>query len=225
MNIYLDIETIPCQAPWVTDAIISDIDKEIAEIKAPGNYKKPEAIEKFLETEKAKLSASFEDRFKKCSLDGTRGEICSIAFALGESDVFVFSDQPEKEIIGQFFAKLLELEIRSPLWIGHNLAAFDLPFIYKRCVINNIKPPVRIPTNPNPWDSQVFDTMFEWSGRGNRISQDNLCRALGLETKQGMTGSDVYDYWKQGRIKEIAEYNASDVRTVREIHKRMTFCA
>ena len=55
------------------------------------------------------------------------------------------------------------------------------------------------------------------------ISQDNLCRALGLPPKDIMKGSDVYQYWKDGRYDEILEYNKEDVRTVRDIHKRMMF--
>ena len=109
------------------------------------------------------------------------------------------------------------------VWIGHNIRNFDLPFLYKRSVILGIKPPIDVPFSSGPSSKQVFDTMTEWAGWNKYISQDALCRLLGLPVKEGMTGADVYQYWQDGRYPEILEYNKRDVETVRAIHRRMTF--
>ncbi|MNT91954.1 putative 3'-5' exonuclease related to the exonuclease domain of PolB [compost metagenome] len=65
--------------------------------------------------------------------------------------------------------------------------------------------------------------MTQWAGHGNRISLDNLCTALGLPGKGEIDGSQVYDYWKAGRIAELIAYCADDVHKAREVHRRMTF--
>lgn len=229
-DIYFDLETVPGQSPWVTEAIAADIEEACEKVTAPGNYKKQETIDKFLVEEKARIRETFGERHLKTSFDGTRGEIVSIAFAV--NDEFPLAncrtrEEDEAELIGWFWASLLECidhDMRSDnVWIGHNVRGFDLPFLYKRSVVLGIKPPLDFPASSGPSDRRVFDTMTEWAGWGQRISQDNLCKALGLPLKEGMSGADVYEYWMADKHQEIQVYNAGDVERVRQIHKRMTF--
>ena len=93
-NIYLDLETIPSQDPAIEEAIRADIEAEIDALQHPGSYKKKETIEAWYFAEINKVKASFDDRYLKCSLDGGRGEICAISFAV--------DDQP---IVGDFRRK------------------------------------------------------------------------------------------------------------------------
>ena len=65
--------------------------------------------------------------------------------------------------------------------------------------------------------------MYAWAGYGNRISQDNLCKLLGLPTKPGMSGKDVWPAWQAGEYDKIAQYCKYDVDTVCELHNRLTF--
>ena len=58
---------------------------------------------------------------------------------------------------------------------------------------------------------------------GNRISLDKLCKALGLPGKGEIDGSKVWDYVRDGRIAEVADYCADDVRKVWAVYQRMTF--
>lgn len=232
-NIYPDIETIPGQDPAIEDAIRADIAEECEALKHPGSYKKQETINAWYDSERDKLIASFDDRFLKCSLDGGRGEICSISFAVDDEHVIGYiggDGVSEADLIHWFFDELMSLIEQRPhagfgehVWIGHNIRSFDLPFLFKRCVILGIKPPIEIPFSSGPSDRRVFDTMTAWAGWGKMISQDNLARMLGLPLKNGMTGADVYQYWKDGRYEEILEYNKGDVETNRKIHRRMIF--
>ena len=59
-KLYLDIETIPSQEPWVRDFIIDGI-------KPPGNIKKQESIDKWYEE---KLDDAIEQAMSKTALDG-----------------------------------------------------------------------------------------------------------------------------------------------------------
>ena len=65
--------------------------------------------------------------------------------------------------------------------------------------------------------------MTAWAGFGAMVSQDNLCKTLGLETKQGMDGSKVYQAWLDGKYDEIARYCESDVDTVFNLYNRLNF--
>ena len=57
-----------------------------------------------------------------------------------------------------------------------------------------------------------------------RISLDKLCKVLGIDSPKGeMDGSKVGDYFRAGRIAEIAAYCRADVAAVRQVHRRMIF--
>ena len=64
---------------------------------------------------------------------------------------------------------------------------------------------------------------MQWAGVGNRVSLDKLCKALGLPGKGEIDGSKVWDYVRDGRIAEVADYCADDVRKVWAVYRRMTF--
>ena len=64
--------------------------------------------------------------------------------------------------------------------------------------------------------------MVAWSGYGNRISADNLCKILNIKGKtEGMDGSLVYDTWKVNPLK-VVQYCQDDVEMVKQIHERLT---
>lgn len=68
--------------------------------------------------------------------------------------------------------------------------------------------------------------MHEWSNWGGRdkSSLEHLAIALDIPTpKDGIDGSEVYDYYKNGKIKEICDYCMRDVEATRLVYKRMTF--
>jgi hypothetical protein len=66
--------------------------------------------------------------------------------------------------------------------------------------------------------------MIEWAGFGNRISMDNLAKALGVKGKTvDMDGSQVWPEFEKGNIDKIANYCVDDVECTREIYNRLTF--
>lgn len=248
INCYLDLETIPDQTSdaWLPDMstykppssltkaqVAADFGWSEAEAKIPN---KAEAIALWVKKfgmEAAMAAADHE--WRKTSFDGGQGEVISIAWAVGDGDIFSHqrTNDPgtEHEMVGDFFG-LLEDEMAfnskgwtlKPYFIGHNIP-FDLKFLFRRAVILGIKPPFELPFN-GYHGKDYYDNMYAWCGRGDRISQDNLCKALGLEGKpDGIDGSKVWDEVKAGNIDKVVEYNRDDVRAVREVYKRLTFGA
>lgn len=210
--LYLDIETIPCQSPEYAEKVAEGI-------TPPGNIKKPESIEKWLEENRDDAA---KEALAKTSFDGGRGHVCTIAWAKNAGDVQVVHAKTiadERSILADFFADFDPYHKEIP--VGHNLAGFDLPFLRKRAIALGVKmPPRNFPRDPKPWDRSIFDTMAAWAGGKNHISMNELCDILGIEGKDGFDGSQVAEAWANGEHDKIAEYCADDVRRTRAIHQR-----
>ena len=110
--------------------------------------------------------------------------------------------------------------IRKPKFIGHYLNKFDLPFIFKRSVINNVKCCTGVKWVDAKHGYDCFDTMQAWAGYGKSISMDKLAKILGIEGKGDIDGSMVYDTWQEDPQKVI-DYCHADVAMVRAIHERL----
>jgi DNA polymerase elongation subunit (family B) len=67
----------------------------------------------------------------------------------------------EAEVLMNFFSDLTD--IGRGVLVGHNIIGFDLPFMWKRCMVLGIKPPAWFPRNPSKYSSEmVRDTMLLW---------------------------------------------------------------
>lgn len=214
MNIvYLDIETIPSQS--------AEYRAEVREnITAPAQYKKPDSIAKWIAENG---DAAADEAIAKTSFDPARGHICTIGYAIGDGDIVAADmthEDDEADLIAWFFSELPTQGVNQ--FVGHYITGFDLRFILCRAVVLGVKlpPKVAFPRDTKPWGDETFDTMVAWAGARDRISQDNLCKALGLECKGDFDGSMVAQAWADGEHEKIAEYCKRDVETVRAIHKR-----
>ena len=211
INLYLDIETIPCQSPEYRDLVRKGI-------KPPGNIKKPESVAQWL-TENA--DSATDEAVAKTSFDPAHGHICCLGFAIGDEPVQYYEArtvEDERHILEGFYSNMPKLGLAC--FIGHNVAAFDLRFIMCRSIVLGVNIPKIIPRDPKPWSDQVFDTMLAWAGVRGTIGQDRLSQALGLEGKGDFDGSMVAQAWADGEYAKIARYCMKDVETVRTIHKR-----
>lgn len=216
INVYLDIETIPSQKPGLLEEIR-------AGIKPPGNISKPETIAKWM-AENADAAA--EDAYCKTALDGTQGEIICIGYAFNDEPANVISRRSvgdlEYDLLQTFFNKFSSTSHYT--FVGHNIIGFDLRFLFQRAVINRVCPLCPLPVDSRYNGDRTFDTMLAWAGWGNRVKLSKVCAALGVNVKSdGIDGSMVWPYFRDGRIDEIADYCAEDVRTTRDIHRLMTF--
>lgn len=245
MKVFLDIETIPAQSgPHSYDKYL---ETEKASFKAPSSLTKGQACKdlgltgddakytskddtiakwesKFAE-EKAPEVA--EEKWRKTSFDGGAGEIISIAWAFGDDDILSISrklGECEADLLNRFFNSIEEVcGNKQPFFVGQYLAGFDLKFIFHRAVLMGVKPNFNLPFNGRH-GSDFYCTQFAWAGFGGRMSQDNMCKALGIEGKpDDIDGSQVWDFVSAGKVERVEEYNRDDVDKVRQIYKRQTF--
>lgn len=240
-NLFLDIETIPAQRPDILAEIIQDTEAErdaaMEAVRPPSNYKDAEKISEWWQTVGnsrkntivAEFDAKVDECYRKTALDGSFGQVCAIGFAFNDDEPAVLSGMDESALLTNFTQSL---KARAPnifdaTVIGHNVAGFDLRFITQRSIVRGVRPHPLITraAAAKPWEQdKVFDTMVQWAGIGGRVSLVKLCKALDIKSSKGdLDGSKVWDYVKAGRLDEVAEYCAGDVRDVRAVFWRMTF--
>lgn len=216
-HFYFDIETVPAQDPAVRQELIDSV-------RPPAQYKKPESIAEWL---KENREAEGNAEWLKTSFDGGVGQIVCIGFAIDDGDSRSYSapdlsTASEKKVIEDFFCAVLDAGHSA--YVGHNLIGFDLPFIWKRCMVLGIKPPAGFPRNPKPWSELVVDTMLLWDSQQRAGgSMDRLCRLLGIPGKGGFGGADVWPAIEAGEYEKVAAYCRADVDRTRALHRRMTF--
>ncbi|MDB4726131.1 hypothetical protein OAF54_01750 [bacterium] len=246
MNITIDIETIPQQG----DALELEIEEAKNNFKAPSSLTKTQAAKdlgitdskeikytsaddmrarwerEMPEINPAIIVESAEKEWRKTSFDGGKGEVISIAWAVEDGEIegeYRHLGDCESTMIRSCFDFIHhQLNDRPPFFIGHNIE-FDLKFLFRRAVVLGIKPPFELPHNGRH-GVQYWDNMIAWCGFKDRISQDNLAKALGLKGKpDAIDGSLVWDYVKAGKELEVSNYNIDDVDQCRQIYNKLNF--
>jgi 3'-5' exonuclease len=129
--------------------------------------------------------------------------------ALGAPHV---GDRSEKDLISSFVGRIAEL---APQLVTFNGSSFDLPVLRYRAMVHGVAAPglaARSYFNRYSEDAiDLCDVLSSFSSPG-KATLHELCRVMGLSGKpDGMSGAEVEKYYRDGRIREIAEYCESDV--------------
>ena len=152
--------------------------------------------------------------------------VVAISGALRSGDQFqVWSlgavEDAEDELIRRFFSGIEKLR---PTLVSWNGSGFDLPVLHYRMLKHGI-------AAPTYWDAGELDRDFKWNNYLNRYharhldlmdvlaayqargraSLEHVAMLLGLPGKLGMSGDQVFDYWKAGRLADIRAYCETDV--------------
>ncbi len=146
-------------------------------------------------------------------------------YRANEFDLISYGD--EQSMLDEFHLQIIEIcskngaMISKPNFIGHYITKFDLPFIWKRSVINNVSTASDVKWVDAKHGYNCYDTLTAWAGYGNSISMDNLADILGIKGKGDIDGSMVYDEWQKYPQKVIG-YCHADVEMVKAIYERLT---
>lgn len=212
-NIFLDIETIPSQEPWVREYVSETV-------KPPAQMKKAETIQKWIEEEKEN---AVEAALDKTVFEGATNHIVAISIARNDMPVcswFISDVKDEAQMLEKFYFSIGALGQYGRRFVGHNIINFDLRVIKQRSMVLGVKPCAGMPFNEKPWSEVIFDTMIRWDAK-NYVKMDLLARAFGFDGKGEMDGSKVYEAWKAGEFQKISDYCADDVELTRKIYNRM----
>lgn len=136
----------------------------------------------------------------------------------GRMVVKTYSNIDEAKMLRDFMRGVdLILKKRPGLRLcGHSVKAFDIPFIFKRCIINKVVPNKLIDVaGLKPWEVNALDTKELWKGSAYyNSSLITLCLALGVESpKRDITGAEVGDvFYAEGEagLERICRYCERD---------------
>jgi 3'-5' exonuclease len=178
-----------------------------------------------IETIPISSDAITPEEAKKAALDALTGRIVCIGFIIvdefvAQSAVSIVAED-ERKLLNEFWLMLRRENIKS--FIAHNGLGFDLPYIWKRSVVNQVKPSLQLDLRRYRNDF-VYDTMCmwgNWEARGN-ASLNALASGLGLGAKNG-SGDQVLQLWRERRHREIAEYCLQDCWLTYQCYGRMNF--
>jgi hypothetical protein len=190
------------------------------------------------------IAAEEERVYQLGSLNATTGRVLSIAVHVGPIPGFEIeglaqnqseyafgidkegNEQEEARALRDFLSLMSDFDSECDEIVGHNIIGFDLPFIFQRCLVNNVA--ARPFVNLGDYNVRgVFDTMRGWwLGGRNRVGLDDIAWALGIESSKTseVEGSRVFELYQAGKLLEIREYNLNDVRVTRKVYERMLAC-
>lgn len=177
-----------------------------------------------------------EEQFRRLALHGECGRLLTISLIVEHDGQIIHRgllgrERPssrfhldEGRTLRAFWRLVRDFNPARDLFVGHNVMQFDLPFLYKRSLINRVQPSVEV-SMARYRRQPVFDTMQVWSGWDSRyyLSLSDLGGILGVGSKaEGMDGRVVYDCICRGEHDRVARYALQDVELVRAIYYRMT---
>jgi uncharacterized protein YprB with RNaseH-like and TPR domain len=133
----------------------------------------------------------------------------------------------EKVLLEEFIEIVNRFARSKPLFqfAGHNIREFDIPFLCRRMIINNLTlPPYLNFHGAKPWEIRMTDTLQWWKFGDHKhyTSLDLLANTLGVPTsKDDITGSMVQDiYYKEKDLPRIVKYCQKDVVVVGRLIQR-----
>jgi predicted PolB exonuclease-like 3'-5' exonuclease len=201
-----------------------------AQRQPPANYKSEEAISRWREADRAAWET---ERVKAYSLNPRLGRVLCVGLtpAVGGDDVQVmeaWNESEERFAVWRTFELLALREGEVVTWNGH----FDLRFLLVRGLILGVELPKRLlyTNRVQGWFKRYtlyphFDCKAALMNHEVRVSGEGLdewAQALGVAGKTpGMDGGAVWPLYNAGQFEAIAEYCRQDVRTTRDIFRRI----
>lgn len=179
----------------------------------------------------AERLAKIEQQRKEMAVCPEMNRVVALGWAVGGNDVesLVISHDVNDAVAGD----VIEITILERFWqlvanngplVGFNILGFDLPTIYIRSMLLDVKPSRRL--DLKPWSSDCVDLMAVRFPKSSAKRLKWLAAAMGIEVPAGdVDGSQVEDLWKTDPAK-VGEYVRSDVAVTRELHRmyRGFFC-
>ncbi|MBK7410876.1 MAG: ribonuclease H-like domain-containing protein [Saprospirales bacterium] len=140
-----------------------------------------------------------------------------------------FESENEREVL-EGFSQLLNQFFNNPdrhFLCGHNIKEFDIPYICRRMVINQLPFPAMMDiTGKKPWETKhLLDTMELWKfgDRKSFTSLKLLAAVLDFPSpKEDIDGSQVGRvFWEENDLERIALYCEKDVLATVQLFLRL----
>ena len=221
---FLDIETVPQKGSF----------EELSDEMAHLWKEKFAALQKYL-SEKHGENITPEEAF--CTNGGIYAEfgkiVCiSVGFIYYKNNETFFRTKSfagdDEVLILQEFAQLINENwtTKEHTFCGHNIKEFDIPYICRRMIINNITIPKLLNVGgKKPWEVSFFDTLELWKfgDKKSYTSLKLLDAVLGIAApKDDIDGSQVAQvYYSEKNMERISTYCQKDVLATAQVFLRL----
>ncbi|WP_348798269.1 3'-5' exonuclease [Flavobacterium adhaerens] len=213
--LFLDIETVPETENY------NQLDSEMQMLyEQKTQYQRKDEV-------------SAEEFYERAGIWAEFGKIVciSVGFFVIKGDIRNFrvtSFFGEEVKLLKDFNNLLNNHFNQPqhLLCGHNAKEFDIPFLARRMIINNIPIPDKLNLfGKKPWEIPHLDTLELWKFGDYKhfTSLKLMCKVLGIPSPKGdIDGSQVAQvFYQEKDIDRIVTYCEKDTIAVAQIFLRL----
>ena len=157
-------------------------------------------------------------------LDPCTGRIICIGVYWIELDkARAYCQADERELLANFWADLGQ--IRPYRFVTFNGKSFDFPYINIRSAIMEVPIPRDVQLDTRRFSTERHFDVREALTNYERYKKGTLeffCEIFGVPSpKNGIDGSKVGDFFKAGRLEEIAHYCLADCRATAALYERL----
>lgn len=138
------------------------------------------------------------------------------------------TEDDEKHLLNTFITAVSKFsdKFHNLQFCGHNIKEFDIPFLCRRMIINDLPLPDILQLHgKKPWEITHIDTLELWKFGDYKhfTSLALLAEVLGIPSpKDDIDGSMVGEvYWKEKNLARISKYCMQDVYTTAKVYFRL----
>ncbi len=218
--LFLDIETVPAYASFgeVPERLKPLWEDKFAKFSNRNPQRYPENF-------------TAEEGYNEAGIFAEFGKIVCISVGfihtVGKKRHFKlksYAGSDEKQLLNAFAEMLLRWETNPKHTLcGHNIKEFDLPYIARRMVIQQIPLPKMLQiAGKKPWEITFVDTLELWKfGDFKHYTSLSLLTAVfNIPTpKDDIDGSEVrHVYYEENNVERIATYCEKDVLATAQVY-------
>ncbi len=223
--LFIDIETV---SQFATFGELDDTFKDLWRQKTKQLLKKYDSDTATADTDAA-------EQYGRAAIYAEFGKIICISVGRltekeGEWTLHLksFAHHDEATLLQEFAEMLAKRYAKAEnfAFCGHNIKEFDLPYMCRRFLINNLPLPNMLDlAGKKPWEIKHLDTLEMWKFGDIKsyTSLKLLAAVFGIPSPKGdIDGSQVGRvYWEENDLARIAVYCEKDVLTVAQLLLRL----
>lgn len=226
-----DVETVGTR----NQNVVAQITEEALAKRPASNTKKEIKLQ--WDTEEAR-QARVREALEKTAVDPLLAEpivVCWTAvdgagFEMASGHTRLFAPEHTERALEALRADWEHVTDEGTIWVGHNIAGFDLPVLLNAWRRHRISPPSTFPVYVNGrWRGRVWDSMLRTPGKTPFVSLDAVCQAYGLGAAKNvhwqgapMDGSRVAAAYAEGAEDLLVSYCFADVDAELNLYLAMT---